>query len=373
MGQELITMSGKPSDARARDGALAAELAELNRDATALRNKFLNEFQHRRDSSARHFYKSMAISGTRFRVMTLCKFAPRDRTKPECDQDDFEATIDLRQYLGEYLHSFCSELPEFVNGFIDNLSRIRHDMTWIDGQAGEFLPLLDSEYAPWAQIACDGKPAGTNWNAPGWLDRWPETLLPDVALSAARGGRLDAERTAKVLKVIGNRIKERLNSDQKRALDGLRVRFAHKKEAARQDTSAAGAKAAVKTKGESHEPIEVTRADMEVAKDSAGIVEPKTKRGPKARIEFHRAVATVVLSFAPKWKDHLEQIARKLDRQKKMTPASSAWAKRERPALSWTRAFEYYPDVVVKVLDYSLEKAAKDITEKPSETPGKLR
>ena len=315
----------------------------------------------------------MAIYPTRFRVMTLCKFSPPYRSKPEYDQDDFEATVDLRDYLGEDLDSFCSDLPELVNWYIDNLSQIWHDMDWIDGQATKIFPLLNSEYAPWAQFACDGERTENKWNAPGWLDKWPDKLPPDVALSAARGGRLDAERTAKVLKVIGNRIKERLNSEQKKALDGLRVRFAHKKEAARQVTSAADAKAAVKTKGESHEPIEVTRADMEVAKDSTGVVGPKTKRGPKARIEFHLAVAAVVHSFEPKWKDHLEQIARKLDRQKKMTPASSAWAKRERPALSWTRALEYYPDVVVKVLDYSLEKAAKDITEKPSKTLGNLR
>jgi predicted transcriptional regulator len=101
--------------------------------------------------------------------------------------------------------------------------------------------------------------------------------------------------------------------------------------------------------------------------------QPKAKRGPTANMEFHHAVAKVVHSFGPKWKEHLDQIAKKLDRQKEMTPAPSAWAKRERPARSWTRAVEYYPEVVVKILDYSLKMAAKDITEKPSETLGNLR
>jgi hypothetical protein len=89
--------------------------------------------------------------------------------------------------------------------------------------------------------------------------------------------------------------------------------------------------------------------------------QPKAKHGPEAKMEFHRAVAEVVNSFGLNWKEHLEQIAAKLDKQK-MTPAPSAWAKRERPARSWTRAVEYYPEVVVKVLDYSLKMAARDTT-----------
>jgi hypothetical protein len=207
--------------------------AELERAATALRARYLDQFRKKRDSDAKYFYKSMAIFPARFRVMTLCKFSPPYRSKPEYDQVDLEATTDLRDYLGEYLDSFCSVLPEFVSSFIDNLSRIRHDINWIDGQANKIFSHLDSEYAPWAQFACDGEWAKNRWNAPGWLDKWPEKLPPDVALCAARGGRLDGARTTIVLEAIKNQIITALEKAQKGALDNLRVRLAQETETAR--------------------------------------------------------------------------------------------------------------------------------------------
>jgi hypothetical protein len=119
------------------------------------------------------------------------------------------------------------------------------------------------------------------------------------------------------------------------------------------------------------EPIKDTRADLEVAKDSTGIIGSKKKRGPRAKMEFHRAVAEVVRSFGPNWKEHLEQIAGKLG--KRNLPPLAAWANRNPPARSWRRAVEYYPELVVKALEYSLEMAAKDIAGKSSETLGNVR
>jgi hypothetical protein len=112
-------------------------------------------------------------------------------------------------------------------------------------------------------------------------------------------------------------------------------------------------------------------ADRDVNAGSALPIEPKAKRGPKPKMKFHRTVTEVVGSFGPKWKQHLERIAAKLDKLK--IPAPQAWATRERRALTWTRAVEYYPAVVVKVLEYSLKMAAKGTAEKPSETLANLR
>jgi hypothetical protein len=118
-------------------------------------------------------------------------------------------------------------------------------------------------------------------------------------------------------------------------------------------------------------PVEDTRDDVEVTKGSARIIGPKARRGPKAKMKFHRAVAKVVHSYGPNWKKRLEQIVRKLDKSK-LQPLT-AWAKRNPPARSWDRAWQHYPSVVLKAIEYSLEMAAKDITEKLSETLGNLR
>lgn len=114
------------------------------------------------------------------------------------------------------------------------------------------------------------------------------------------------------------------------------------------------------------EPSEGTRADVEPAKDSKGIIESKKKRGPQAKMDFHRAVAEVVHSFELNWKKHLEQIAGKLDKRNLSPPV--AWAKRNPPARSWKRAVEQYPDVLLKALAYSLKMTARDVTGKPSQT-----
>jgi hypothetical protein len=394
----------------------------------------------------------MAIFPTRFRVMTLCKFSPPFRSKPEYDQDDFEATIDLRQFLGEHLDTFCSDLLEPVKWFIDKLSLIRYDIDWVEREAQKVWPLLEGEYLAWVQIACGGRSADQDWRAPAWLDKWPADLPPKALLSAARVGRLDADRTARVLNEIANRIKELLASVQKSALDNLRVRLAHEKETARRTMNAfpksPGSRsgkwsdsvtnggddkpaappspsynpyAEVHAKGlsadrektrsiqrflepasrewQQHQEtidaiddklLELSERAKSVARDEPNSpnavmadvtantapalpVKPKTKRGPKANMEFHRAVAEVVKLFGSGWKGHLDQIARRLDKSKRNFPTPAAWAKRDPPAHSWGRAVGLYPNVVLKKLEYSLEKAEKEIIEKPSETLGNLR
>jgi hypothetical protein len=116
------------------------------------------------------------------------------------------------------------------------------------------------------------------------------------------------------------------------------------------------------------DPSEGTRADLEVAKDSTGIIGSKTKRGPEAKMTFHRAVAEVVHSFGPNWKEHLDQIAGKLDKRKRDLPPPAIWATRNPPARSWKRAVEQYPDIVLKTLAYSLKMTARDTLGKPSQT-----
>jgi len=317
----------------------------------------------------------MSIHAARYRVIWLCKTSLSYRSKPEFDEDDLYATGVLREELGQHLKLFCQELRELMQWFIDTLRQMRHEIDWIEREAKNIWPLFENEYRIWVQIACDGQAADQDWRAPGWLDKWPAALPPETLLSAARGGRLDAKRTAEVLELVANGIKAPMEQAQNSALNNLRIRFAQEKEAARQAASATDVKAAANAKSKSCEPIEDARTNSEVAKDSIGIVEPKAKRGPKANMKFHHEVAEIVNSFrfGAKWKElsNLEQIAEKMDRRK--LPALGAWAKRERRARTWKRAVEFYPDVVRKALEYSLEMAPKDIPEKPSETLGNLR
>jgi hypothetical protein len=92
------------------------------------------------------------------------------------------------------------------------------------------------------------------------------------------------------------------------------------------------------------------------------------QRGPKPDSDRHRGIAEVVKQYGADWKEfsNLEKIAREL-KKRKIAPAKS-WEKRDRPARSWIRALEYYPDLVRKALAYSLKMAAKDTAEKPSQT-----
>jgi hypothetical protein len=95
---------------------------------------------------------------------------------------------------------------------------------------------------------------------------------------------------------------------------------------------------------------------------------PNAKRGPRPNTDRHQRIAAVVKSYRTDWKEssNLEQIATELDTGKIATPPG--WARRERHAKSWTRATEYYPDLVRKALAYSLKMDAKDTSGKPSQT-----
>lgn len=218
-------------------------IEELDRAATALREKLLAEFQARRDSSAHHFYKEMAIHPARCRVMWLHEHRLSYRKKPEFDEHDLYAIRVLRKDCGLHLKLFCDDFAEVIKWFIESLRRIRYDIDWIEREAERIWSLLADEYPIWTQIACDGKPVGQNWCAPGWLDKWPAQLSPKALLSVARGGRLDAERTADVLKALTERSKEIVGRAQRDALNGLRIRFAQEREAARQVARAANAQA----------------------------------------------------------------------------------------------------------------------------------
>jgi hypothetical protein len=231
----VIKQSQRTSSGRKES---TADLPQIERAATALREKVLDEFRARRDSSSLNFYQSMAFFAARFRVMWLCKTSISYGSKPEFDEDDLYATSALREELGQHLKLFCQELPALIKWFVENLRQMRRDIVWVEREAEKFWPMNEMEYHVWTQIACYGKPAKQDWQAPGWLDNWPEDLPPKVLLSAARSGRLDDDRTARVLKQIGNRIRERLVAEQRSALNNLRVQSAHEKEAVRQARTA---------------------------------------------------------------------------------------------------------------------------------------
>jgi hypothetical protein len=110
-----------------------------------------------------------------------------------------------------------------------------------------------------------------------------------------------------------------------------------------------------------------------VAAESELAVKPRAKRGPKANMDFHRAVAEVVNSFGMNWQgdSSLDRIARELEGRK--IPSLKSWLHRSPPARSWGRAVEQHSHVVRKALEYSLKMVARDTTQSPSETLGNLR
>ena len=88
---------------------------------------------------------------------------------------------------------------------------------------------------------------------------------------------------------------------------------------------------------------------------------PKLKRGRKANMEFHLAVAAVVKLYGPdrRKESNLEKIVEGLDKDKGRTPPLKKWASRKPRATSWTRAFQNNPELVRKALAYSLRMAAR--------------
>jgi hypothetical protein len=95
------------------------------------------------------------------------------------------------------------------------------------------------------------------------------------------------------------------------------------------------------------------------AEQLAPVAASPKKRGPKANMDFHVAVAKIVEQFGANWKaqSNLEEIATRLDDAK--VPASPAWARRKPPAQSWRRAFRQYPGLVIKAIAYHLKMAAR--------------
>ena len=82
-----------------------------------------------------------------------------------------------------------------------------------------------------AASAIDISPEMTERTSRICLQQRKQKDVPRKALlSAARGGRLNAHRTEKVLKEIANRIKEQLILEHESALNDLHVRFAQEKE-----------------------------------------------------------------------------------------------------------------------------------------------
>jgi hypothetical protein len=211
---------------------------DLERDAAALRKKMLREFATRRDSRAQRFYDQMKFHHETLRVMWLYKHSISYRSKPEFDIDDLYAARVLREEIGQHLKLFCQEISDLMKWLIENLALRHRDIAWIEREAEKIWPMIEKEYPIWTQIACYGRPAQQEWQAPGWLDKWPEELAPKALLSAARGGRLNAHRTAKVLKEVRNRVEEKLTGSLSNARDEVRIQIVEQKPAARQAATA---------------------------------------------------------------------------------------------------------------------------------------
>jgi hypothetical protein len=90
-------------------------------------------------------------------------------------------------------------------------------------------------------------------------------------------------------------------------------------------------------------------------------VASKPRRGPKPKMEYHRAVAAIVNPYGDDWQtqDNLEKIAAELGRDEAKTPIPKAWTTRKPAARRWERAVQNFPELVVKTISYSLKMAAR--------------
>jgi hypothetical protein len=76
---------------------------------------------------------------------------------------------------------------------------------------------------------------------------------------------------------------------------------------------------------------------------------PRGRRGPAADLENHRKVKAILDRFGQNWfrADTLRKVCSELDRQK--VPTAKTWAtKRKDRALSWERARQLYPELVIR-------------------------
>jgi len=87
----------------------------------------------------------------------------------------------------------------------------------------------------------------------------------------------------------------------------------------------------------------------------------KPPRGPKPKMEYHKAIAAIVNPYGDDWQteSNLDKIAAKLDRKNAKTPPPLTWTTRNRPAHSWGRAVQNFRELVIKKISYSLKMAAR--------------
>lgn len=83
-------------------------------------------------------------------------------------------------------------------------------------------------------------------------------------------------------------------------------------------------------------------------------------RGPKARMERHRAIAEIVYRFGPAWTDDvtLGEVCSALDEAQIPPPRSEKF---RRAVASWDRANDWNEGVVKKAIEYSLKMAGRKL------------
>jgi hypothetical protein len=87
----------------------------------------------------------------------------------------------------------------------------------------------------------------------------------------------------------------------------------------------------------------------------AGAESRSTLRGPTADDKRHKTIAEAVRPFGDEWRKpkNLERIAKALEREHIRVP--KRWQERKVPIISWNRAVKQHPDLVIKVIEYSLK------------------
>lgn len=339
---------------------------------------------------------------------------PSDATSLASSQE--EAPRPNRAQNERNAHIFNEKLKSWREWLVDLQERLCRDLVaislanreclgkdpldWVNECIDDYWDAHRPGFKNWAVLCCDwAEPKG--WSAPGWLlsavpDDTLRLHIQIAPLAETLDGRLLPPYTEVILEQIASLIEMRILMARTAVLGDAKIKIASEPDSGNVSQSASsiervnGAVHAMAQKYGSEWALKWFESTREVyaalhstpsttgnprTSDVANnlVEQPKSKTGPKPRMDFHHAVADVVRLFDTKWKQppNLERIAKELKMRK--IPPLKSWGKRERPAQSWTRAVEYYPDVVRKALEYSLKMAARDIPEKPSETLGNLR
>ena len=82
----------------------------------------------------------------------------------------------------------------------------------------------------------------------------------------------------------------------------------------------------------------------------AGIAPVGRRRGRKANAEANRIVTSILLRFAPRWKEHLSDICGALDEAKVALPKSNKWTSQE--CKQWREVLSTDKEGLVKALEY---------------------